>query len=169
MRLLTHTEIMQTFVDLVDSRRLGAVNPEDITAYRSLGTIRNFLQDILDGSDPKDVLHIVRKKGVKAKPHSMELAIFIYIAKYEIGEKWTVVESLATEWLADRDLPALSLPGLKKHCSRHREKVDLWIKHRNQMLEQSLQSLTEFESDPFKRHEEIVKTIAIFTGTKLDT
>ncbi len=154
----TGTEFLEEFLDLLNSGRINAIAPDDREASGAAFKMYLALSSILAGADPNDALQINRKKGVKKKPHSLSLAIFIYWHKYEMGEKWSVVEVLAKVWLADRGLPALSLPGLKKHYGRYREEVEALIERRDHFCKHPARSSSRCED-----------ASGIDTRTKTDT
>ncbi len=106
------SRLLAQFLYYAEQYKVGC--DKDGSALSVLSQICDSFEAILAGSHPDTALEIERPSGPQKKPHNFYLALFIQEHKYDNGEKWEVVMRLANEWLTDRGLPQLSLPGLKR-------------------------------------------------------
>jgi hypothetical protein len=84
------------------------------------------LQGILDGKETDQVLQIERQPGQPPNVENIKLAILIHQQR-KVGEKWSVVELIANDWLKSEDLEPLSLARIRAIYKQHRS----WLQQRD--------------------------------------
>ncbi len=126
--------LIESFMDLADK---GVIRAEkgNLEADGILFKMYLALYNILDGEKPDAALAIVRTKGVRKKPNSLSLALFVHYYKYEMKEKWITVEKLAEAWLHERGQPVVKEAGLKKIYKRYRTEVEEAFRRRDSVIE----------------------------------